>query len=41
MKNMSCGMKRGGGGIKEEGGIMVEAKEVKDKEKGRDGGNVV
>ena len=41
MKNMSCGMKRGGGVLKEEEGILVEAKEVKDKVKGSDGGNVV
>jgi hypothetical protein len=30
MKNIICGMKRGEG-IKEEGGIIVEAKEVKDR----------
>jgi hypothetical protein len=40
MKNIICGMKRGGG-IKEEGGIMVEAKEAKEIEKGSNGGNVV
>ena len=39
MKNIICGMKRGEG-IKEEGGIMVEAKEVKDTEKGSEGGIV-
>jgi hypothetical protein len=42
IKNMSCGMKKGGGvgGFKEEERIVVEAKEVKETEKGSEGGIV-